>query len=164
MSGTIPAITIWQPWASLIAAEVKPFEFRGWAPPRSFWHLRVAIHAGARPVRRGEVAELTAKLQGDHWRVTGLSDRSSALAVLEAWWRNHQALPLSSVLCTATLGAPLRNDALADALGLPRLNDSDRDEHSNYGWPLTDIRRLQPFVPARGAQGFWRWMPPSKED
>ena len=54
------ALTIWQPWASLIIAGVKPYEFRGWYPPASIIGRRIAIHAGARPVRKAEIAELIA--------------------------------------------------------------------------------------------------------
>ena len=35
--------------------------------------------------------------------------------------------------------------------------DSDRIDHSKFAWPLTDIERFEPVVPARGAQGFWDW-------
>lgn len=35
MAEKLPAITIWQPWATLIAEGAKPFEFRSWpAAPR----------------------------------------------------------------------------------------------------------------------------------
>lgn len=170
------ALTIWQPWATLIAESAKHFEFRRWAPARSMWGTSIAIHAGARPVRRNEVRELLIKLESSHWRETGL-EREQSIALLERVWLAPGSLPLSSVVCLATLGEPIRNDALAARLGLapdgdaiwsltgrigsPPLNDSDRDEHSNYGWPLTDIRRLEPFVPARGAQGFWIWRSPT---
>ena len=46
------ALTIWQPWASLIAMGAKPYEFRGWKPPKSLIGQRLAIHAGARPVKK----------------------------------------------------------------------------------------------------------------
>ena len=35
--------------------------------------------------------------------------------------------------------------------------NSDRDEHSNWGWPLTDIEPLMPYMPASGRQGWWTW-------
>lgn len=51
---SLPALTIWQPWASLIVADAKPWEFRGWAAPKAYRGKRIAIHAGARPPRAGE--------------------------------------------------------------------------------------------------------------
>lgn len=46
------ALTIWQPWASLIAAGCKPYEWRGWRVPRNMIGRRIGIHAGARRVHR----------------------------------------------------------------------------------------------------------------
>jgi hypothetical protein len=43
------ALTVWQPWASLIIKDFKPYEFRGWPAPRSLVGRRLAIHTGARP-------------------------------------------------------------------------------------------------------------------
>jgi hypothetical protein len=67
-------------------------------------------------------------------------------------------LPLSSIVCLATIGSALRDAELAARLSLPQLvNDSDRDDHTNWGWPLNEIEVLEPFQPARGAQGWWNW-------
>jgi hypothetical protein len=164
----IPALTLWQPWATLVAEGLKPFEFRSWPAPSRLIGQRIAIHAGARPVRRDEIDDLMSRLDNDEWRSTGLTDRAKSIDLLYGTWRGFRTrgpnsfLPLASVVCTAVLGQPIRNAELATALGVPELfglNDSDRDEHSNWGWPLTEIRRLQPPTPARGAQGFWKWTP-----
>lgn len=56
------ALTIWQPWASLIVAGAKPFEFRGWSMPRSMIGQRIVIHAAARKVNRVEANYLIAVL------------------------------------------------------------------------------------------------------
>ncbi len=157
---TVPAITLWQPWATLVSAGAKPFEFRGWPAPRRLWGKRVAVmspsHAGARPMRRGELQDLLLRLQGDDAPETGLV-AERAIEVLERALSAPGTLPRASVLCLATLGEPIRDEALAARLGLPSVNDSDRTQHSSWGWPLTGIERLEPFVPARGAQGWWAW-------
>jgi hypothetical protein len=85
-------------------------------------------------------------------------DQAKAIALLEAALAAPKSLPLSSIVCLATLGEPIRNETLAAKMGIEWANDSDREEHSNWGWPLTDIERLEPFVPARGAQGWWTWV------
>ena len=61
---TLSALTIWQPWASLIMAGCKPYEFRTWPAPRHLWGKRIAIHAAARPVRKAEVAEWLLRPRG----------------------------------------------------------------------------------------------------
>jgi hypothetical protein len=156
MLTSYPTVTLWQPWASLIAAGAKPFEFRSWPAPQSLWDRRVAVHAGARKVSVTEVRALLVKLHSPRWRETGLI-REPAIALLERVRQEPGILPLASVVCLATLGEPIRNARLAAALGLDRANDSDRHEHSNWGWPLRDVERLEPIVPARGAQGWWTW-------
>lgn len=157
---SMSAITVWQPWATLIAEGLKQFEFRRWPTPDGIRGRRIAIHAGARPVKKVEIAELIVKLGGKGWRRTGLTDRDRCVDLLGRWHTSPGMLPLSSVLCTAIIGVPIRNVELAERLGIDLINDSDRHEHSNWGWPLTEVRRLEPPVPARGAQNFWRWAPP----
>lgn len=49
------ALTIWQPWASLIAYGYKAYEFRGWLPPKHMWGTRIAIHASARKPKLKEI-------------------------------------------------------------------------------------------------------------
>ena len=68
-----------------------------------------------------------------------------------------KSMPLGCVTCTAILGEPVRDEALSARLGVAIVNDSDRDEHSNWGWPLSEIRAVAPPVPAVGKQGFWQW-------
>jgi hypothetical protein len=114
---------------------------------------RIAIHAGARKVPKTEVRDLLVRLHSLHWRETGLI-RDRAIELLERL--RPTDMQLSAILCSALLGVPTRNADMERALGLPVQNDSDRDGHSNYGWPLTDIKTLSPPIPARGAQGFFK--------
>ncbi|MCG6115056.1 MAG: ASCH domain-containing protein [Mesorhizobium sp.] len=151
------ALTIWQPWASLIMAGAKPYEFRGWPAPRSLRGQRIAIHAGARPVRKAEVADLIMSLRSAEAWTTALRPEI-ALPILERAYSRPGALPLASILGTAILGEPRRASEIVEEFGA-RLNDSDRDQHSNWAWPLTEIEPLEPFQPAKGAQGFWEWRP-----
>lgn len=146
------ALTIWQPWASLILAGVKPYEFRSWPTPRGLIGHHIGIHAGARPPKRGEIADLIARLRGPEPWTTAL--KPEALELLERAHATPGALPLSCILCTASLGTPVRADRIVHEFG-GAMNDSDRNQHCNWAWPLTDIRPLVPPVPARGAQGLW---------
>ena len=151
------AITIWQPWASLIVAGAKPYEFRGWEPPRSIQGQRIAIHAGARAVKPAEVADLLARLQTTQAWTTALR-AAVALPLLERWRHEPGLLPLSSIIGSAVLGKPKRAFDIAGEFG-GTLNDSDRYEHCNWAWPLTEVAALEPIAPAKGHQGFWDWEP-----
>ena len=163
----IDCITVWQPWASLIAIGAKPYEFRGWVPSRQFIGKRIGIHAGARPVRKAEVVDLLERLAGAG--TTPCLHVDLALAFLEKvlagldrkdlpmFGEQCFRLPLSAVVCTAILGEPKRGEDCAREFGFDAGNDSDRAETFNWGWPLNAIEELLPPEPARGAQGFWKW-------
>ncbi len=150
------ALTIWQPWASLIAIEAKPYEFRSWAAPKAIQGQRIAIHAGARPVRKAEVADLILRLKSVEPWTTGLR-REIALEFLERVHASPAVLPLSAVVCTAVLGQPVRASEIVHEFD-GAVNDSDREEHANFAWPMRDVQPLLPPIDARGAQGFWEWI------
>jgi hypothetical protein len=151
MGEQFPAITVWQPWATLIAEGLKPYEFRSWPAPRSFWGRRVAIHAGARPVKLAEIQDLMRRIEYDG--AHGQALEPAAFDLLARARFDPQILPRSAVVCTAILGKPLSPQDVARTLS----NDSDRDAHFNWAWPLTDIERLEPPPPAVGRQGWWTW-------
>jgi hypothetical protein len=153
---TIPAITVWQPWASLIAAGAKPFEWRRWPAPRRLIGTRIAIHAGARKVVKREIDDLLVDLTFGNEALTSL-DVAVARPLLEQWYAAPGSLPRSSVLCLATLGKPITAAQYAQQKGI-EARDSDRVDHQLWGWPLSDIEALEPYAPATGAQGFWNWI------
>lgn len=150
------ALTVWQPWASLILIGAKPYEFRGWKPPRSLIGHRIAIHAGARPVRPGEILQLINMMRDPVVCGTPCL-HPSALDLLNQVRRDPKCLPLSHIVCTAVLGEPKPGDLCAEEFGEKAGNDSDRDGTFNWGWPLTAIHPLEPPIPMRGAQGLWNW-------
>ncbi|AOH83647.1 hypothetical protein AWL63_06325 [Sphingomonas panacis] len=161
------ALTIWQPWASLIIAGAKPYEFRGWRAPRSVIGQRIVIHAGAHKVRRDDLNDMLCAL--------ALRDRCDAFAqaaaelclkpelaipVLNAALEGQ--LPMSAGLGTAIVGEPRLGTDIAEEFGVPRANDSDRDQHANWGWPMLDIEHWGVQIPMRGAQGVWNWPTPAE--
>lgn len=159
------ALTIWQPWASLIIAGAKPYEFRRWRAPRSLIGQRIVIHAAARKIDAQETRMLfhckhlrnTDPEIGEAWAMTCLiADKAGPVLAMGV----AGALPMSAGLGTAILGEPRLGTEIAEEFGVPRANDSDRDEHANWGWPLTDIEVWPEPIPMRGAQGFWTWPTP----
>lgn len=148
----IKAITLWQPWASLISIGAKPYEFRGWKPPRSIIGQRIAIHAGARPIRSVEIKEIR-----ESGATAGLKLTSQAVEWLASLQFGERRAPLSHIVCTAVLGEPIIADKIMTEFGVPIVNDSDRAFTFNWAWPMLDVEPLTPPIPARGAQGFWNW-------
>ena len=133
------AITLHQPWATLIADGRKTSETRSWAPPDTLLGKRLAIHAG-RIVDRHYAAE---------------------------FGYDPDKLPLGMVVCTAVLSrygvVHRQNDAGQVILGLNgQLHAIRWDQYGNYKpgrrvWMLTDVRKLDVARPARGRQGLWDW-------
>lgn len=161
------ALTIWQPWASLIIAGAKPYEFRSWRAPRSLIGQRIVIHAAAKKIPSYDLNQLL--------YVIALRDRSAELAraaaetclipakaqpVLDS--AREMALPMSAGIGTAIIGEPRLGTEIAAEFGVPRANDSDRDQHANWGWPMLEIEPWETPIPMRGAQGFWNWPTPDQ--
>lgn len=163
---TLPALTLWQPWASLIAVGAKRFETRAHRPPARLIGERIAVHAAQRVVGLEEM------------------DRPVAVLIAEALNRGGQSyalLPRGAVLCTARLVAAYRcgveaHEApghvhLLDRLSAPGVPLRERvptDLFGNFGrgrwaWELADVRPLVRPHPCRGAQGYgWRCAVPHR--
>lgn len=153
------ALTIWQPWASLIMIGAKPYEFRRWSFADKP-HLakligqRIVIHAGARKPRADELRDVRHRISEgesalDPTLATPLVDR-----VLDALVHKEALpIPLAAAVGTALLGEPKRCvDLFADTIA-----DSDRIDQHMYAWPVQDVRPFPEPIPAAGAQGFWNW-------
>lgn len=161
-------LTVWQPWASLIAIGAKPYEFRSWKPPAGVVGQRIAIHAGARPVKQAEVRDLLSRLADTQKPPCLHADEALPLLRALRDGFDHRPMfdegepftvPLSHVLCTAVVGPGKRGDECAAEFGFAAGNDSDREGTFNWGWPMLGIEAVVPPVPARGAQGLWEWKP-----
>lgn len=130
------ALTIWQPWATLIVEQWKPFEFRDWPAPRAIVGQRIVIHAAKRPLKITELHAIIDYTLSADGRRDGIDLRAADL--LEKVWREKVSLPFSVALGTARLGEP-------------------RGYRDKWAWPMLDIEKWPQPVPAKGAQGFWKW-------
>ena len=148
------AITLHQPWASLIALGVKTVETRSWPAPTRLVGQTIAIHAGKRVVGQPGVAieqELRARL-GENW---------------------HRIIPAGAVLATATLAGMARVEYVeppaahavhdrstevgcAPGAGRTRIDPWGDFSPGRWLWFLNDIRALPNPAPALGRQSFWR--------
>src|SRR5258708_32606761 len=120
------AISLWQPWASLIACGAKPFETRHWAPPRELIGQTIAIHA-AKKIDK-DAAKMAEELMYGQWSDYGgfeLADK------LEASWGGDNAadelmgkfgqtiMPIGCVVCTARLDAAFQLGERAEGTDVP---------------------------------------------
>jgi hypothetical protein len=138
----VKALTLTQPWASLVVLGVKHWETRGWVPWVGTLREcggRIAIHAAKGWTRddRDFAAEL-------HER--------GILPVAPA------DLPLGAVLGEATI-VGLARTTTPMALELSDLEHELGDySPGRYAWELGRVAAYPEPIPARGMLGLWEWV------
>lgn len=126
-----PAITLWQPWASWIAEGWKTIETRTHPKFAKLVGQRILIHAGQR--WDNQALELSRNWMDDYQRAMTrefVSVRGVILA--SAWVDSHVRLTPEHA-----------ERALLEC------------ESERYGLLLSDIRKIEPPVKAKGSQGIW---------
>lgn len=145
---SIKAITVWQPWATLIALGVKRFETRGWATK---YRGSIAIHAGKR-------------IDIDSFRNLTINRVLRKHGILSV-----DDLPTGEVIAIANLKGchpiSLCGDSFAstidDAGEITHIYENEEFEfgyyaEGRYAWEMTNVRQITP-VQAKGQQGLWTW-------
>jgi hypothetical protein len=135
------ALTISQPYASLIADGTKWVENRRWS---TSYRGPLAIHAG---------------LGTQYLSPRQLADWPTG--VILASCKLEACIPVSTIRHCLRRGVLPRQ--LAE-LGwdFERLREVLRHEHTEgpYAWILRDVIKLDPPIEARGQQGLWDWVSP----
>lgn len=141
------AITIIQPWATLIAVGEKKFETRSWATKH---RGDIAIHAGKK-IDKKACAEPEIK------------------AALERHGYTADNLPTGAVVATANLSDchEVYIEHLGDAVllksGTPHtwVGQGNKEfafgwyETGRYAWRMDEVEKLSEPLPAKGQQGLW---------
>ena len=134
------AITLHQPWASLIADGRKTIETRSWPPPRALVGERIAIHAG----------------------------RKVDMPLSEKWFPG-ESVPRGSIVCTARIVeiACVKSglepwQTLAWWHGRRVFERVPEDEFGDFSlgrylWKLAAVEAVSPVVHVIGRQGLWDW-------
>lgn len=129
-------ITLWQPWASLIAIGAKCYETRAWTTP---YRGLVAIHASK-------------TTPGVCWNLRWQEPFRSVLQ--DAGLQSRSDLPCGAILAVAELV-----DIASTKLIRDRLSDQERAfgdyRDGRKAWRLERIRRLDTPVRCSGAMGLW---------
>jgi hypothetical protein len=140
------ALSVMQPWGSLIAFGQKALENRSWAPPISMIGKRFAIHASKK-----------LDLDAFHDLREGFScsyDRS------QFPYATPRDFPTMAIIAITTLSAVVRSlvelDEYCLARGIVETGRHHRWFVGPLGYVLTYTRRLETPVPCKGALGFWR--------
>lgn len=138
------AITIWQPWAGALAAEIKKNETRSWATK---YRGPLAIHSALKSFH-----ECWFRYTTDEAKET-LSRRLELPEIFNC----EEHFPLGCILATAELVdcIPITPEYIA-TLSSDELALGDYTP-GRYAWKLANVKRLPEPVTAKGRQGLWNW-------
>lgn len=148
------AITLTQPWATLVAIGAKKIETRGW---RTRYRGPLAIHAAKGfPKEAQQLAYYVEPFR------TVLAQ--AHCIPTQAYGMTPENLPTGCVVATCELvECVLIEDHSTDwGLRWP-ITEQERAfgdyTPGRYAWLLADVQPLATPVPARGALGLWNWEP-----
>ncbi len=139
------ALTIRQPWASLIAAGVKTIETRSWSTK---YRGPLAIHAGKHPVQTNTVGY---RWEGNYplGAVVATCTLAAVVPADRIEWCDEP--DFDRVSSWVRVNAP----GISVSVRRAQLPFGDFTP-GRYAWLLTDITPCDP-VPAKGRQGLWDW-------
>jgi len=138
------ALTLWEPWASLVAVEEKKVETRIWATK---YRGPLAIHAA----KKSPPEWLGASRNGDYFQ--------ERLALIEkkygwenGWWKQTAG----NVLCIVNLVAVECTELVRVDLGEQEILFGNYD-HGRYALFFEMIERFETPIPAKGNRLLWEW-------
>lgn len=135
------ALSLWQPWASLIVWGAKEYETRSW--PTNY-RGKLAIHAAKRKPTYSD----TLHMKDIFYPVMRQNMRPDYCTL--------ENLPLGAVLCICELEAVYHTDAVR-----PYLSEQERafGDYSpgRAAWKLKVIEVFDRPIPAKGMQQLWDW-------
>ena len=136
------ALTLQQPWATLVAIGAKRVETRSWS---TNYRGPLAIHAAA-TIAMGDFVL---------WKLCMSEPFLAALKA--AGITDLTDLPRGVILATASL-SHVQKIYIANRPNLPELAFGDYTS-GRFAWYLDKVATLPEPVPARGALGLWEWKP-----
>ena len=147
------AITLYQPWATLVALGIKNIETRSWRPPYALIGQRIAIHAGARRPTSRDMEVL-------RW-LDGRDDLPP----------DGDAYPLRCIVATVQMVSAWQVVKLTHGGTMAVASDwagqtlyFPVDPYGDFSvgrwlWELEDVERLDSPVFTTGKQRFWEYIP-----
>lgn len=132
---TMPALTIWQPWAQLVIDGVKVHETRTWRPPASVVGRRLLIHAGSMHFAPERLPHALLEL------------------VRERYAERDEPLPYGALLGSVIVKGATYTQQTTPASWQDRTAGDWRG--GRYAWEFCDPQPFKVPRPVRGAQGIW---------
>lgn len=139
------ALSLWQPWASLMAYGLKEYETRGWGTD---YRGPLAIHAAKHVSRRMEEEVLDQVFQA---HVEDQGDPTRFVVFGAPVW-DVAKLPRGMIVATADLVDVIPTFKAADQISWAEYHCGNCGP-DRFAWKLENVRRLDAPIPSRGMQG-----------
>lgn len=139
------ALSLWQPWASLIAWGEKKIETRHWD---TRYRGLLAIHAAK---RRFDSRDMSLGAQRFLWDV--FTSRNATVF----------DLPYGAVLCIVRLNSVERITPIMELIVPLQEFHFGNYAPGRYAWHLELVEVFDKPVPAVGRQGLWNWERPNAD-
>lgn len=140
------AITVIQPWATLLASGKKRCETRSW---KTNYRGEILIHAGAMKYNYFSDVCHDRKELAAYFKNAGIGSNETL-----------QALPFKAIIGKAILVNCVQIDAITAEL----IKKQRPDEYAfgnftpgRYAWVMKDAVLFDEPIPAGGKQGLWNW-------
>jgi hypothetical protein len=177
MPETIPCLSLWQPWATLMAIGAKRFETRGWRPPAgslkpgdplAIHAAKTADHITGLPLfeETGARKAIAEALTAAGYERIGREERRAVDGLPFEEFRIsgvHWNVPLGAVLCIVRYEGACPTSHIE---GSPVWREEERPlgdySPGRFGWATSMLLRLPEPVPARGKQALWQWECPDE--
>jgi len=159
------AITIWQPWASLLACGAKQYETRSWA---ASYRGPIAIHAAKKDVLDAlaliqvPVALEMKRLIGVEWKDLPTGAVIATAELVNVWHIvHHPGLNVDAAKHIPVGAESMVTDKHAPGFGdyfVPSKQEFAFGDWTpgRYAWEIADVKIITP-VPVSGHQGLWEW-------
>ncbi len=148
------AITITQPWATLVAIGAKRIETRSWA---TAYRGALAIHAGKGLGPVGGRRGLRELCFGNPFLKVLVDAGINVPGLLDAGTFDR-VFPLGAIIAVVNLFDVRPASYLADAISQHEIAFGDYSA-GRHGWLLEDVQRLDAPIDCKGALGLWEWQP-----
>ena len=146
---TMKALTLWQPWASLVALGEKRIETRCW---QTSYRGELAIHAAQKLPPRW----LGASMHGNEFRCQLADILNCRVDHVDAAIR---ALPYGAIVAITRLVSIEETSRVRDELA--DLNNREfifgNYEDGRYAWHLALVKKVDAPIPAKGNRLLWNW-------
>lgn len=130
----VKCLSLWQPWATLVAIGAKQYETRSWS---TSYRGPLVIHA----------AKTDKSLYMSSWPHFRLHLKDRNITRLEQF-------PLGAALCLVELVDVVRTETVVDGLSAAERAFGDFSP-GRFAWEIACVRRFPEPIPMRGAQGLF---------